>query len=196
MLHFGPKEAFMPKNTNVLLIRHGEKPASGDDLAVAGQERAQAYVIYFQNYAIQSGPSGSGPVKLNYLFATANSGKSDRPDLTITPLSEAIGVSIDAKHKDKDYAKVADDILQNSKYDNSNVLICWHHGEILDLATALGVDASKLPKASNWPPSWPGSEYGWLLQLCYNGDGDLVDTQTLCINEQLMYDDQNDPPGS
>lgn len=189
----------MPKNTNVLLIRHGEKPASGDDLAVPGQERAQAYVIYFQNYAIQTAPSApgdSGPIKLNYLFATANSGKSDRPDLTITPLSHAINVAIDAKHKDKDYAKVADDILQNSKYDNSNVLVCWHHGEILDLATALGVDGSTLPKASNWPSTWPGGEYGWLLQVCYDGNGNLIDTQTLCINEKLMYDDQDDPPGS
>jgi len=189
----------MPKNTNVLLIRHGEKPASGDDLSVPGQERAQAYIIYFQNYVIQSTSSSlsnSKPVKLNYLFATANSGKSDRPDLTITPLSEAIGIAIDAKHKDSDYKKVADDILQNSKYDNSNILICWHHGEILDLAKKLGADASKLPKASNWPSKkWPGSEYGWVLQVCYDGSGNLIDTQTMCINEKLMYDDQNDPPG-
>ena len=41
--------------------------------------------------------------------------------------------------------KVPDDILQNSKYHHSNILICWHHGEILDLAAALGVEANKLP---------------------------------------------------
>lgn len=187
----------MPKNTNILLIRHAEKPDSGKELAVPGQERAQAYVIYFQNYFIQSSTSlsTSGPVKLDYLFASADSSQSDRPDLTIAPLSAAIGVAIDANHKNDHYQKVADDILQNSKYDNSNILICWHHGEILDLAAALGVVASKLPPASDWPTKWPGTEYGWVLQLCYDGNGNLIISQTLCINEKLMYDDQNDPPG-
>ncbi|MGH6822441.1 MAG: hypothetical protein ACREC4_02955, partial [Methylocella sp.] len=157
----------MPKKTNILMIRHGEKPDSGKGLTVSGQERAQAYVIYFQNYTVQSIPSASPPgqIKLNYLFAAEDSSGSDRPYLTIAPLSTAIGLSIDAKHKDIDYQKLADDILQNSKYDNSNILICWHHGEILDLATALGVDASKLPPGANWPSHWPGGEYGWLLQL-------------------------------
>jgi hypothetical protein len=51
----------MTKNTNILLIRHAEKPDSGIGLAVAGQERAQAYVVYFQNYLINS-----NLVTLNY----------------------------------------------------------------------------------------------------------------------------------
>lgn len=188
----------MPKNTNILLIRHGEKPPSGDELAVPGRERAQAYVSYFQNYMIQTTStslSSPTPIKLNYLFATANSGSSDRPDMTITPLSAAIFIAISATYKNTDYKKLADDILQKSEYDNSNILICWHHGEVLDLATALGVHPKKLPKASNWPSKWPGSEYGWLLQLCYDSNGNLMNTQTMCVNEKLMYDDQNDPPG-
>ena len=123
----------MPKNTNILMIRHSEKPDSGTGLDVAGQERAQAYVIYFQNYSLNS-----NLVKLEYLIAAADSSESHRPRLTIQPLATAIGLDIDAKHKDKHYQKVADDILQNSKYDGSNILICWHHGEILDLAAALG----------------------------------------------------------
>ena len=108
----------MPKNTNILMIRHGEKPKSGTGLAVAGQERAQAYSIYFQNYLLNS-----SPVKLNYLFAAANSNASHRPVLTITPLSTATGLKINQKHKDKDYQKVATDILTNSKYDGSSILI-------------------------------------------------------------------------
>jgi len=188
----------MPKTTNILMIRQGEKPDSGKGLTVSGQERAQAYVIYFQNHTVQSSQnaSPSSPIKLNYLFAAEDSSSSDRPELTIVPLSTAIGLSIDAKHKDKDYQKLADDILLNSKYDNSNILICWHHGEILDLAAALGVVANKLPSGANWPTHWPGGEYGWLLQLCYDGNGSIIDLQTICINEKLMYDAQNDPPGA
>ena len=42
----------MPKNTNILMVRHAEKPDSGRDLSVTGQERAQAYAVYFQNYIL------------------------------------------------------------------------------------------------------------------------------------------------
>lgn len=178
----------MPKNTNILMIRHAEKPHSGIGLAVAGQERAQAYAIYFQNYSLNS-----NLVKLDYLFAAADSSESHRPRLTIQPLATAVGLDINDKHKDKDYQKVADDILQNSKYDQSNILICWHHGEILDLAAALG--AKDLPSASNWPtPPWPGKVYGWLLQLCYDDNGNILPSQTICINQQLMYDDYGKNP--
>ncbi len=179
----------MPKNTNILMVRHAEKPDSGTDLAVPGQERAQAYVVYFQNYSLNS-----SPLKLNYLFAAQNSTSSDRPQLTIQPLAAAIGLAIDDTHKDKDYQKVADDILQNAKYDNQNILICWHHGEILDLATALG--ATGLPSSSNWPSKWPGHVFGWVLQLCYDDNGTIIPNQTICFNQKLMFDDHgNDPPG-
>jgi hypothetical protein len=170
------------------MIRHAEKPDSGTGLAVAGQERAQAYVIYFQNYLLNS-----NLVKLDYLFAAADSSESHRPLLTIRPLATAIELDINDKHKDKDYQKVADDISQNSKYDQSNILICWHHGEILDLAAALG--AKELPPESNWPPPpWPSEVFGWLLQLCYDDDGNIISSQTVCINQQLMYDDYGKNP--
>jgi hypothetical protein len=180
----------MAKNANVLIIRHGEKPASGTGLTVAGQERAQAYIVYFQNY-----PANGTPLKLNYLFAAADSNDSHRPRLTIEPLSKAIGVSIDASHKDKDYKKVADDIKGHSKYDNGNILICWHHEEILDFANKLGVDPSKLPATADWPASWPGSVYGWLLQISFDGNGNVQPSQTFCISEALMHDDTEAPPG-
>jgi hypothetical protein len=42
----------MPKNTSILMVRHAEKPDSGKDLSVTGQERAHAYAVYFQNYVL------------------------------------------------------------------------------------------------------------------------------------------------
>jgi hypothetical protein len=182
----------MPTNANILLVRHAEKPDSGTGLAPLGQARAQAYAAYFQNYAI-----GGNPVKPQYIFAAADSDESHRPRLTMEPLAQALGLSIDDKHKDKDYAKVADDLLTHPKYNGSNVLVCWHHGEILDLAAALGASAGTLPASSNWPAKWPGDVFGWVLQLCYGADGKLIPAQTLCLSEQLMYDDcGQQPPGS
>jgi hypothetical protein len=181
----------MPKNTNILMVRHAEKPDSGPGLAVAGQERAQAYVIYFQNYVLNS-----SPLKINSIFATADSPKSMRPRLTVQPFAEAMGLPIHDQVQDQDFQTVADEILQNPQYDNSTLLICWHHGEILALAAALGVNASQLPPASHWPSQpWPEDVYGWLLQLCYDATGAIIPAQTLCINQQLMFDDYgNNPP--
>ena len=183
----------MPTNTNILLIRHAEKPANGSLLAVPGQERAAAYTIYFQNFAT----NGGRPLKLNYLFATADSNASQRPRLTLEPLAQALDLKLNSKHSNSDYLKVADVILQKPKYDNSDILICWHHGKILKLAEALGVDPGKLPPSANWPsPEWPDDVFGWVLQICYGADGKIDTAQTLCLNQRLMYDDYgNEPPG-
>lgn len=173
----------MPKNTNILLIRHAEKPAGGNDpaLAVAGQQRAQAYVIYFQNFLIDS-----KPIKLNYLFSTAESSESNRPYLTIEPLSTALGLSINDQYANKDYKSLAKEILRNNQYDHSNILICWHHGEILELAHHLGAPRDKLPS------KWSGDVFGWLIQMAFDSDGNLTVAPT--INQQLMYDDHGKNP--
>jgi phosphohistidine phosphatase SixA len=180
----------MPKNTNILMVRHAEKPDSGKHLSVTGQERAHAYAVYFQNYVLNG-----TLLRLDYIFATADSPQSHRPRLTMEPLAKAMGMKIDDRYQENDYQKAAAEILQNSKYDHSNIVICWHHGEILELAAALGVDANKLPPESHWPsPPWPGEVFGWLLQVCYDADGDLIPSQTFCINQQLMYDDYGKNP--
>lgn len=179
----------MPKNTNILMIRHAEKPASGHKLAVAGQERAQAYSIYFQNYQISS-----KIIKFNYLFAAADSNSSHRPRLTIEPLSKAINLAINAGTADKDFATLAAELLNDATYDNSNILICWHHGEILDFAAAL-LNGATLPPSSNFPTGkWNPAVFGWVLQLCYDANGNIIPSQTICINEKLMYDDHGKNP--
>src|SRR5262245_59708505 len=106
----------MPRNTNILMVRHAEKRDSGEDVSVAGQARAHAYAIYVQNYVL------NGTVlELNYISATADSSQSHRPRLTIEPLAEAMGMEINDKYQENDYQKLADHILENSKYDQSNI---------------------------------------------------------------------------
>ena len=182
----------MPKNTCILFIRHAEKPAKGDGLSLTGQARAQAYSIFFQNYLLNE-----QALKFKYLFASEDSQKSHRPKLTIKPLSDATGLAINDKHKDKEFQKLADDLLQHSKYNDSNILICWHHGEILQFANAMGIDSTKLPVTANWPTKWPGSVFGWVLQIVFDGNGKIVTNQTFCANEMLMYGDYGQiPPGN
>jgi hypothetical protein len=180
----------MPANATIYLIRHAEKPGSGPGLSPAGQARAQAYVHYLQN---QTDPQGK-TIRWDYLFASTDSENSDRPLLTITPLAKAIQKTIDSSYADKHYAKLEKDIRDNAKdYANRNILICWHHGEILDLAQALGAAPEGLPPSSDWPDKWPGEVFGWLLKVYYDDHGALQNQQSQAINEHLMPDDTVDP---
>ena len=180
----------MPANATIYLIRHAEKPDSGPGLSPAGQARAQAYVHYLQN---QTDPQGK-PIRWDYLFASSDSENSDRPLLTITPLAKAIQKTIDSSYADKQYAKLEKDIRDNAKdYANKNILICWHHGEILNLAQALGVSPESLPSSSNWPGTWPGEVFGWLLKVYYDDHSALQNQQSQAVNEHLMPDDTVDP---
>ena len=57
------------------------------------------------------------------------------------------------------------------------------------------MDPRCLPASSNWPAKWPGHVFGWLLQVCYDSEGQLIRGPTLCRNQKPKYGDSIDPPG-
>ena len=166
------------KNAVVLIIRHGEKPPSGYELSQEGQERARAYVNYFKNFTVDS-----KPIRLDYLFAGADTKTSSRPRLTITPLSTALGLNIDTRFQDTEFVEIAREI--QTRPHGKNILICWRHSLIPNLLSALGVDPGKfIPNAK-----WPEDVFGWLFQLRYDENGHLFDVKR--IDENLLPDDSN-----
>ncbi len=174
----------MPKSATILLIRHAEK--SGDPLDVAltpaGEARAQAYVAYFRNF-----PRGPSPVAAPaHLIAATDSLHSTRSRLTLEPLAAALGLPLDMSVADHDFQRLADRLLGDPRYDNATILVCWHHGQILALAHALGAPLSSLP------PTWPDLVFGWLLRLDFDTSGQLLRAQA--SNQQLMFDDQGASP--
>jgi len=190
----------------VTIIRHGEKLGDsssdkdgGPNLSMRGSARAaalpqlfapaqtaygcalsigksQAFTGGYVGVQIQgTAPQFSTP---GFLFATQASKSSNRPVETITPLSAALNLTYDDKHADGDYATVASDILTNSKYAGAVVLVCWHHGNIPNLATALGVSK---------PPAWPGSIFDRVWVISYSGG-----TASLANDAQmLLYGDSS-----
>jgi hypothetical protein len=168
------------QNAVILIIRHAEKPDSGSGLSVYGEVRAKAYVNYFKNF---TNTVDDQPLKINYIFAAADSKESRRPRLTITPTSQGLGLTIDSRFKEKDFQGLADEI--HFKPHGRAILIAWHHGEIPSLLRALGVDpATVIPNAK-----WPEDVFGWVIELRYDADGRLVETKR--INEKLLPDDLN-----
>jgi len=164
------------KNAVILVIRHAEKPDKGDDLSKAGKQRAKAYVKYFKNFTV-----ASQPLKVDYLFATADSKASRRPRLTLEPFSKAVGLAIDTQFQDTQVQQLVNAI--QAKPPGKTTLICWHHEQIPQLATALGADSNNLFRDGKWPDN----VFGWVIQLRYDSDGHLVEAKR--INENLMPDD-------
>ncbi|HTX21043.1 MAG TPA: hypothetical protein VMD27_04150 [Candidatus Aquilonibacter sp.] len=174
--HDGKSNAL--KDAVILVIRHAEKPDDGYGLSTDGQMRAQAYADYFKNLTMDG-----QLLKLDYIFAAADSQDSHRPRLTVEPTGQALDLAIDSRFKDKDFQDLADEIL--SKSHGKAILISWHHEEIPGLLRALGADpAQVIPKAK-----WPEDVFGWLIELRYDADGRLIETKR--INENLMPDDSN-----
>ena len=203
----------MFNNTNILLVRHGEKPGDpgkddpkdGPNLSPAGWLRAESYVGYFQNFTAAA-VDGSGlteQVPIDYVFAAADSFQTSyRPRLTVSVFAD---VQIGPRPlypciSDKNYPDLVTQ-LEADDYDGENILICWHHGEIIDLANALLTangtrQMPNLGAASCWPPQdakWPPTVFGWLFQICFDSNGNPDVDWTRCLNEKLMPDDTQDP---
>jgi len=199
------------KNTTILLIRHGEKPGNpaaeladdGPGLSADGRARAQKYVEYFGSFqAHDIHGTHAKAAKPAWVFATAdNPGTSYRPRLTVTPFADAALVPLRCCIDDKDYAELVKQLHGDTSYDDTTILICWHHGKILELADHLLTHHVKGPlhhpePGACWPKRWPPEVFGWLLQIHFDHDGNPDRHWVRCINERLMTDDDNHDPCS
>ena len=167
------------KNAVILIIRHAEQPANGNGLSAAGEARAKAYVNYFKNFRVDG-----EPLKIDQLFAAQDSSSSHRPRLTLEPLAKDLGLKIDSRFKNNQFSQLIDEI--QSRPHGTNILICWHHGNIPQLLRALGPDPNTLLHKGKWP----NDVYDWLIQLRYDENGHLLDSKR--INENLSSDESGD----
>ncbi|KIW18877.1 hypothetical protein PV08_03166 [Exophiala spinifera] len=144
----------------IYLIRHGEKPPkspNGDDedgLSALGLSRAQALVNVF---------SRESKYNIGYIIAQhpKKDGSQNRPYLTVSPLAESLKPHVDFNHEihRDDADKVAQAALGYTG--TGNVLICWEHHHLTDIASAIGVvDA----------PAYPDDRYDviWTLESPYD----------------------------
>jgi hypothetical protein len=199
--------------TSILLIRHAEKPGNpaqdaltdGPNLSKDGWKRAQAYVGYFQGFKAAPVDSSGKPKQLpiDYVFAAADDyPTSYRPRLTVSLFanSETAPRPFSSCVSDQNYSALVSE-LESDNYDGKNILLCWHHGKIIDLANALLTANGKrqmpnLGEGNCWPPAgakWPPKVFGWLFQICCDSQGAPDVQWTRCLNEKLMPDDKHDP---
>ena len=136
-------------NLKVVIIRHGEKPASGgDNLSCQGQNRATKLPeIITQKFG-----------KPDYIYVPAlKSDKStahSRMFQTATPLAIKYDIAINSKYSETDYADIANSVFKKT----GTVLMVWSHSEIPALAEALGVSDA---------PDWQKQDFDGVWVLTY-----------------------------
>ena len=172
------KEGLPLQDATILIIRHAEKPPEGPELSEEGQRRAKAYVQYFSNFQVNT-----QVLRIDYLIAASDSKQSHRPRLTLKPLSNALGLKINTRFDDKDYAALAEDLQTNDH--GKAILICWHHGSIPELLQALGANPWAVLSRGKWPPD----QFAWVLRLRFDHSGRLIPEETRRIEEHLLPQD-------
>jgi hypothetical protein len=162
---------YMANNT-ILIVRHAEKPLAGSGLTPRGEARAQLYAKYFMPFK-----EGEIEIRVDSLYAGADSANSVRPRLTLEPLARASGLTLHHDIGTKDTAGFAS-YLRSTAH-GSHPLISWRHGEIPELITALGGNPDTLfPEGK-----WPGEVFDWVVLLKTDGAGKVIVEKL--IKEQL-----------
>ena len=141
----------------IIMVRHGEKPgdpgkdsdSDGPDLSPKGYIRANALAPMI--------PSRYG--RPDFIFATRASKASNRPVETITPLARSLSLSINDNFGDADYKDLPRHIFGESVFSDKLIVICWHHGTIVELAKEFGADVGKL--------KWDGDVFDRVLRIHY-----------------------------
>jgi len=161
-------------NATVLIVRHAEKPDEGRGLNATGVARSEAYAGYFQHFRVDG-----APVHIDTLVATADSPLSDRPRLTLAPLSQAIHVPIQQPFPDRAVGALAGWLRAGPK--GRTILVAWHHGEIPDLVASLGADPGALFTFRRWSPT----VFDEVVVLRFDGSGRPIPQETRLVREHL-----------
>ena len=132
----------------VVIIRHGEKPKSGDNLSCQGQNRAlQLPAVLFRKFK-----------KPDYTYVPAlKLGKSTnhaRMFQTVAPLAIKYNLKLNSEFAESDVSSIAKDVLTHT----GTVLLVWEHSQIPPLAAALGVTQ---------PPAWEKEDFDSIWVISY-----------------------------
>jgi hypothetical protein len=162
----------------VMIIRHGEKPeGSGkpygitdagerdeESLTVRGWTRAGALAELFDPRGADGGAVAprAGLSRPATIFASdPHSHGSKRPEQTVTPLAQALGVQVDVR-----FAKGQEaDLVAALAGARGPVLIGWQHESIGAIIEHLGA-VTPTP-----PQDWPGGRFDMVYVFTRNGDG-------------------------
>lgn len=163
-----------PSGTLIMVIRHGEKPASkslaGIDLN--GQpdthsltQQGWMRAAYLPDLFVPSVDGGQPTLPTpNVIYASgqgAGDGEGTRPRQTVGPLAAALRINVDTTYSRGQEA----DLAAAAASQPGPVLICWQHESIPTIGAAFA-NVSPAP-----PSTWPDEVYDAVWAFGSTGDG-------------------------
>jgi hypothetical protein len=154
----------------VVIVRHGEKPDSGDQLTCQGQNRA------LKLPAVLVGKFGKPDVAYVPALGLGTSTSHARMFQTVAPLAIKYNLGINTKFDEGDAAGVAADVMART----GTVLLVWEHSAIPDVARKLGIAD---------PPKWKGKDFDsiWVIDFTDGGASLTVDHEGLSPSADCSY---------
>jgi len=133
----------------VYFIRHGEKPANGNNLSCQGENRALALPSVIKKKI--------GLPNFTFIPSVGNNQSTSQSRMfqTITPTAVKYGLVLNSSHGEKDSVQVAADI----KTRKGTVLVVWEHSAIASIVRALGV--------KSFDKKWKGDDFDsiWIVTI-------------------------------
>ena len=128
----------------IVILRHAEKPASGNELSTRGWDRARALPALF-----------TSRTELNVFGAPAEiigmsqkPGHSLRSVQTVSFLSQSLNLHTNTDYRPGDVEQLVSDVSQDARLDGKTIVICWHRKNLPDLIEAFGGPSiGKVPSA-------------------------------------------------
>lgn len=128
----------------IVIIRHGEKPAEGDNLSCQGFNRAQQLTaVLYKKFGVPA----------SVYVPTINTGKETstaRMYQTVLPLAIKYNLIINSKYAVEDAAGLAQSLLLKQ----GTSLVVWEHKAIDNIVRALGVQQKIKWTADDYDSIW------------------------------------------
>jgi hypothetical protein len=176
----------------VVIIRHGEKPAVGNELDQQGCERAYLLPNFLMKnstvleFGIPKGIYAMAPKSKKKKKADPTPDPDAgtlRPIETIAPTAEDFHLTIHDQFTKADGAAAAAKIMSTSKYDGRTVIMSWEHAAIPALAQQFGLT---LP---TYAQTWPDDVFDEAWVLTFASDGTV--SLTISPEQVLSTDNPN-----
>ena len=128
----------------IVLIRHGEKPETGDNLSEQGLQRAlQLPAVLFAKFGL---PDHVFVPSLGLDVATSHC----RMFQTVTPFAIHYNLRINSKFDEKDATGLANHVLGKT----GTVLIVWEHHMIDTIVSSIGLTGAPLWSDTDFDSIW------------------------------------------
>ena len=154
----------------VVIIRHGEKPESGNNLSCAGLNRSLALPDVLDTL--------TGKPDFTYVptFESGKKSKSVRMFQTITPFAVQKNLTINSSFKETDTVGAALEV----KKKRGMLLMIWEHSNIPGLARNLGVKGDL---------SWKGFDFDsiWIIDFRETDSKGNLKNPSLTIEQENIH---------